>query len=76
MPAFEAQPGMPYWIELATTEARKSSYFYSRILGWEMGDAGDDDGSASDYRVARLQGMPVAGMVEQDSMPDLSLIHI
>ena len=70
MPAFEAQPGMPYWIELATTEARKSSYFYSRIFGWEMGDAGDTDGPASDYRVARLQGMPVAGMVEQDSMPD------
>ena len=55
---------MPYWIDLATTEARKSSYFYSRILGWEIEDAADD------YRVARVQGMPVAGMVEQDAMPD------
>ena len=64
MPAFQAQPGMPYWIDLATTEARKSSYFYSRILGWEIEDAADD------YRVARIQGMPVAGMVEQDAMPD------
>lgn len=72
MPAFQAQPGMPYWIDLATTEARKSSYFYSRILGWEIGDAGEGAAgdAVNDYRVARVQGMPVAGMVEQDAMPD------
>lgn len=63
MPAFEARPGMPYWIDLLTTEMRKSSYFYSRILGWEV--EGDD------YRVARIEGLPVAGMVAQEgSMPD------
>lgn len=57
MPAFEARPGMPYWMDLLTSEARKSSYFYSRIMGWEI--------SEEDYRIARKQGMPVAGMVPQ-----------
>ncbi|GAB3082659.1 VOC family protein [Corynebacterium aquatimens] len=62
MPAFAAQPGMPYWIDLVTSEARKSSYFYSKLLGWDI-DAGD-------YRVARLQGLPVAGMVSAEAMGD------
>lgn len=57
-------PGMPYWIDLLTSEARKSSYFYSRLLGWEITDSGND------YRVARVQGLPVAGMVPQDSSTD------
>ena len=81
MPAFEARPGMPYWIDLFSSELRKSSYFYSRILGWDVqgadmpgaDDQGDDDGS---YRVARVQGLPVAGLVAQKTdssgtdMPD------
>ncbi|MCQ4626985.1 VOC family protein [Corynebacterium sp. CCUG 65737] len=81
MPAFEARPGMPYWIDLFSSELRKSSYFYSRILGWDVEGAdmpgadnqGADDGS---YRVARVQGLPVAGLVAQKTdstgtdMPD------
>lgn len=62
MPAFEAREGMPYWIDLLTSEARKSAYFYSRILGWDVAEG--------DYRIARLQNMPVAGMVPQEDMPD------
>nr|VDG62064.1 27 kDa antigen Cfp30B [Streptococcus thermophilus] len=81
MPAFEARPGMPYWIDLLSSELRKSSYFYSRILGWDVhgadvqggGARGADDGA---YRVARVQGLPVAGLVAQEvgssgaDMPD------
>lgn len=62
MPAFEAREGMPYWIDLLTSETRKSAYFYSRILGWDVEEG--------EYRIARLQSMPVAGMVPQDDMPD------
>ena len=62
MPAFEAREGMPYWIDLLTSETRKSAYFYSRILGWDVAEG--------EYRIARLQGMPVAGMVPQEDMPD------
>lgn len=62
MPAFEAREGMPYWIDLLSSETRKSAYFYSRILGWDVQEG--------DYRIARVEGMPVAGMVPQDTMPD------
>lgn len=62
MPAFEAREGMPYWIDLLTSETRKSAYFYSRILGWDVEEG--------DYRIARLQGMPVAGMVPQADAGD------
>lgn len=68
MPAFEARPGMPYWIDLMTSEARKSTYFYARLLGWEIGGTAEDEGSG--YRIARLQGLPVAGMVQQDLSGD------
>ena len=55
MPAFEAVPGMPYWQDLVTNEPQKSAYFYTKVLGWEV--------SAGDYRVARMHGLPVAGIV-------------
>ena len=58
MPAFEAREGMPYWLDLATSDPQKSAYFYSRLLGWEVGhDA---------YRVARKDGLPVAGVIPQE----------
>lgn len=65
MPAFEAMEGMPYWQDLATSDTMKSTYFYSRLLGWEV--------SADAYRVARRQGLPVAGFINQlddPTMPD------
>lgn len=58
MPAFHAEVGMPYWIDLHTTDLRKSTYFYSQLLGWKF-----DDG------LARKDGLPVAGVLpgEQDT---------
>ncbi|MDU0479710.1 VOC family protein [Staphylococcus chromogenes] len=65
MPAFMANHGMPIWIELSTSDLRKSSHFYSEILGWHL-----DDGDQ--YRIARSQGLPVGGFVGQvdSTMPD------
>ncbi len=66
MPAFEAEVGMPYWIDLTTSEPRKSVNFYEQVLGWEVD-------SANEYRVGRVQGLPIAGFIpqpEQASMPD------
>jgi predicted enzyme related to lactoylglutathione lyase len=57
MPAFEAVGGMPYWIDLTTSDVRKSARFYSELLGWEI--------SGEDYRIARVQGLPVAGFIPQ-----------
>lgn len=65
MPAFEARHGMPMWIELSTSDIRKSSHFYGDIMGWDVdGDEG--------YRIAKSQGLPVAGLVAQaeSTMPD------
>lgn len=67
MPAFQAEPGMPYWIDITTSDIRKSAYFYSELLGWEIEEL--DNG----YRLARLQGLPVAGFVpapEDAQQPD------
>lgn len=66
MPAFEAEVGMPYWIDLTTSEPRKSVNFYEQVLGWEVD-------STNEYRVGRVQGLPIAGFIpqpEQASMPD------
>lgn len=57
MPAFEAVEGMPYWIDLATSQPLKSTYFYSRLLGWDI--------SEDAYRIARKEGLPVAGFIPQ-----------
>ncbi|WP_018296725.1 VOC family protein [Corynebacterium lubricantis] len=57
MPAFEARTGMPYWVEKTSQDKRKSTYFYSKILGWEV--------SEDAYSMARVQGLPVAGFVQQ-----------
>lgn len=67
MPAFEAVPGMPYWIDLSTSDSAKSSYFYEQVLGWEVTEV------SSGYRMARVEGLPVAGFIEQPedaSLPD------
>lgn len=61
MPAFEAVAGMPYWIDLTTSDPARSTYFYSQLLGWEIAEEVAD----SDYRIARVQGLPVAGFIRQ-----------
>lgn len=69
MPAFEAVGGMPYWIDLTTSDPAKSAHFYSQLLGWEIREEVED----SDYRIARVQGLPVAGFIrqpEQAPFPD------
>lgn len=57
MPAFEAQTGMPYWVDMSTRDKRKSTYFYSKVLGWDI--------SEDAYGMARVQGLPVAGFVQR-----------
>ena len=59
MPAFMAQHGMPYWIDLMSSDVRKSAHFYSELLGWEFEEA------VPGYRLARCQGLPVAGLIAQ-----------
>lgn len=57
MPAFQAVPGMPYWIELLTSDLDAAAEFYGKLFGWEVSEFGEE------YLLARVQGLPVAGMV-------------
>lgn len=57
MPAFEAKPGMPYWQDLASEQPMKAAHFYTQLLGWEV--------TGESYRVARMEGLPVAGFLQQ-----------
>ena len=69
MPAFEAEVGMPYWIDLLTSDPRKSAAFYSEVLGWEVSEVEGSNG----YRMARIQGLPIAGFIPQPAdaaLPD------
>ncbi|MBB3115862.1 VOC family protein [Corynebacterium bovis] len=56
MPALVAEPGMPVWIDLATTDLGKAKHFYAELFDWEFETLCDG------YTVARKQGMPVAGI--------------
>ncbi|MDK8477088.1 MULTISPECIES: VOC family protein [unclassified Corynebacterium] len=70
MPAFEAEVGMPYWIDLTTSDPRKSAHFYEQVLGWEISAETQED---NPYQMARLQGLPIAGLIpqpEEAPMPD------
>ena len=70
MPAFEAEVGMPYWIDLTTSDPRKSAHFYEQVLGWEISAESQED---NPYQMARLQGLPIAGLIPQPDeapMPD------
>lgn len=57
MPAFEALGGMPYWMELLSSSPARSAHFYSALCGWTF--------EGNEYRLARKEGLPVAGIVTQ-----------
>lgn len=56
MPVMKAEPGMPIWLDLATTDIDAAKIFYSELMGWEYRDQGQG------YAVATKDGMPVAGI--------------
>jgi predicted enzyme related to lactoylglutathione lyase len=55
--------GAPCWVSLTTRDLQAAEGFYTAVLGWEwsggtrMGDQ---------YRIARVAGIPVAGIAEID----------
>ncbi len=36
MPAFHAEPGLPYWIEILSSNPTASASFYRELMGWEF----------------------------------------
>ena len=56
MPALVAEPGMPIWLDLATTDLAAAREFYGALFDWEFEE--ENEG----YAVAKRSGMPVAGI--------------
>lgn len=59
MPAFHAQSGMPYCIDLNTPDPEAAARFYASLLGWQVAE----EQPGSGYRIARVQGLLVAGII-------------
>ena len=53
-------PGVPCWVDLATTDPEGARGFYGALLGWEFDE--DPDPETGNYVTCRLRGKRVAGM--------------
>lgn len=60
MPEFDSYPpGVPCWVDLATSDLDGAETFYGELLGWSVTDLGPDAGG---YRMAFKDGKQVAGL--------------
>lgn len=55
-------PGTFSWVDLATTDARAATAFYTSLFGWETEDA--DAGGGAVYTTCRIDGDAVCGLFE------------
>lgn len=51
-------PGVPNWVDLATSDLDDSIRFYTNLFSWTAEVSGDDFGG---YTTFLLNGLPVAG---------------
>lgn len=59
MPAFEAEVGLPFWIDLTTADQPASAQFYRSVLGWDI------DGEPGGYQTVNMKGLPIGGFIPQ-----------
>ncbi|HSV67828.1 MAG TPA: VOC family protein [Mycobacteriales bacterium] len=52
-------PGVPCWVDLATTDPAGANRFYGELFGWTVHDQGAEFGN---YGMAELRGKTVAGI--------------
>lgn len=63
MPEFTSYaPGVPCWVDLASSDLAQTVGFYGDLLGWTCEDQGPDAGN---YHLAKLRGKLVAGIGPQ-----------
>ncbi|AVH54902.1 MULTISPECIES: VOC family protein [Streptomyces] len=55
--------GAPCWVSLTTRDLRAAEDFYHAVLGWEWDS---DSKMGEQYRIARVDKVPVAGLSEVD----------
>lgn len=56
--------GAPCWVELATSDERRMSEFYSALFGWEYRITVDSSVATERYAIATRDGFPVAGLYQ------------
>jgi predicted enzyme related to lactoylglutathione lyase len=64
-PSGESHPGKIVWNELVTPDLSGAKQFYGGVFGWTFNDIRGGD---TDYSVALLDGVPVAGIVRRNMM--------
>lgn len=57
------EPGVPNWIDLATTDVAGAKAFYSGVFGWTYDDL--DAGDGATYSMAQIGGRNVAAIASQ-----------
>jgi uncharacterized protein len=63
MPEFTSyDPGVPCWVDLASSDLAQTAGFYSDLLGWTTEDQGPEAGN---YHLAKVNGKLVAGIGPQ-----------
>ena len=56
-------PGVPNWVDLATTDVDAAAAFYGAVFGWQFQSAGPDAGG---YGLLTLDGKTVAAVAQGD----------
>lgn len=72
MPAFEAEVGLPFWIDLTTADQPASAEFYRAVLGWDI------EGEPGGYQTVTVKGLPIGGFIPQPDgaqNPDTWVTH-
>jgi predicted enzyme related to lactoylglutathione lyase len=64
------QPGTPNWIDIGSPDPDATANFYSALFGWQVDEA-DPDPLYGGYRMANINGRPVAGIgaAQQQGVP-------
>ncbi|WP_406470692.1 VOC family protein [Streptomyces sp. NBC_01615] len=62
--------GAPCWVSLTTRDLRAAEAFYHAVLGWEWAS---DTKMGDQYRIARVDRVPVAGVSEVDFVAKTAL---
>lgn len=57
-------PGTPCWVDLSSPDLAASIEFYSGLFGWDVPEPENAEQTGG-YRLAMLNGKPVAGMMPQ-----------
>jgi uncharacterized protein len=68
-PGYDRGPGHIIWNELITNDLAAASDFYREIAGWELAPMSSDPLA---YTVAKVDGMPVAGLFQPPATPENS----